>query len=47
MDAMLYKGQFANLALAEFVLRYEVFRFVFSRYVLRQSNTIRPCPNSR
>lgn len=31
MDAMLYKGQFANLALGEFILRYEVFRFVFSR----------------
>ena len=31
MDVMIGKGQFANLALTEFVLRYEVFRFVFSR----------------
>lgn len=29
MGAMVCKGQFANLALSEFILRYEVFRFVF------------------
>lgn len=33
MDAMLYKGQFANLALGEFILRYEVIRFVFGHDV--------------
>ena len=31
MDAMLYKGQFANLALNEFIHHYEVVRFVFGR----------------
>ncbi|GAB3643598.1 helix-turn-helix domain-containing protein [Spirosoma arcticum] len=33
MDAMLYKGQFANLALREFIHHYEVVRFVFGRDV--------------
>jgi AraC-like DNA-binding protein len=31
MGATFYKGQFENLALQKFVLRYEVFRFVFEK----------------
>ncbi len=44
MEAMLYKGQFANPALSEFIHRYEIVRFVFGSEVSLPVKYLAPRP---
>lgn len=44
MDAMLYKGQFGNPILSEFIHRYEIVRFVFGRDITPPAKYHTPRP---